>query len=261
MIAFLTDWSLKSYYVGVAKAVMKRINPDVDIIDITHEIKPFDVRMAAHILLRASKDFPEGTIFVAVVDYGVGTTRSAICMRTKNEQFYVGPDNGIFTYVALNYGIKQVRELDNKSFHYGSSYTFHGRDIFAAVAAHLSKGVRFEDIGSVLPNYIVLPIKIAQIQADTLIGEIAYFDGFGNIQTNIPVSYVEKIGWDIDDIIALNDKFELTYVKAYGDVEKGKGLVHVDSSGFLEIAINQGCAEEFFKLNQGQQIILRRKKL
>ncbi len=260
MIAFLTDWSLKSYYVGVAKAVMKKINPDAEIIDITHDIKPFDVRMAAHILLRASVDFPQGTIFVAVVDYGVGTSRKAICIRTKNEQFYIGPDNGIFTYVALNYGVKQVRELDNKSFHYGSSYTFHGRDIFAAVAGHLSKGVRFEDVGSVLPNYIVLPVKAAQVQADAVIGEVVYFDGFGNVETNIPASSIQKLGWDIDDTILLNDKIELTYVKAYGDVEKGKGLVHIDSSGFLEIAINQGCAEEFFKLNQGQQITLRRKK-
>jgi len=115
MIGFLTDWSVKSHYVGVAKAVMKRINPSVDIIDITHEIEPFNVRMASHILLRASKDFPEGSIFVAVVDYGVGTSRKAICMRTKNEQYYVGPDNGIFTHVALEYGVKQVRELNNKS--------------------------------------------------------------------------------------------------------------------------------------------------
>lgn len=261
MIAFLTDWSLKSYYVGVAKAVMKRINPNADIIDITHDIKPFDVRMAAHVLLRASKDFPEGTIFISVVDYGVGTSRKAICMRTKNEQFYVGPDNGVFTYVALTYGVKQVRELDNKSLHYGSSYTFHGRDIFSAVAAHLSKGVRFEDIGSVLPNYIVLPVKAAQIQAGILAGEVVYFDGFGNIETNIPASFIEKAGWDIDDTVLLNDRFELTYVRTYGDVEKGQKLVHVDSSGFLEIAINQGSAEEFFKMSQGQQITLRRKKI
>ncbi|HEY8540774.1 MAG TPA: SAM-dependent chlorinase/fluorinase, partial [Pseudothermotoga sp.] len=165
-----------------------------------------------------------------------------------------------FTYVALNYGVKQVRELDNKSLHYGSSYTFHGRDIFASVAGHLSKGVRFEDVGSVLPNYIVLPVKVAQVQSDNVIGEVVYCDGFGNIETNISASYVERLGWDIDDIILLNDKFELVYVKAYGDVEKGKGLVHIDSSGFLEIAVNQGCAEEFFKLNQGQQITLRRKR-
>ncbi|MGB9821253.1 MAG: SAM hydrolase/SAM-dependent halogenase family protein [Pseudothermotoga sp.] len=260
MIAFLTDWSLKSYYVGVAKAVMKRINPKAEIIDITHDIKPFDVRMAAHILLRASVDFPQGTVFVAVVDYGVGTSRKAICMRTRNEQFYVGPDNGIFTYVALNYGVKQVRELDNKSLHYGSSYTFHGRDIFASVAGHLSKGVPFEEVGSVLPNYIVLPVKVAQVEKDALIGEVVYCDGFGNIETNIPAAFVEKLGWEIDDIVLLNDRYELSFVRAYGDVAKAHGLVHVDSSGFLEIAVNQASAEEFFKMSQGQQITLRRKK-
>ncbi len=261
MIAFLTDWSLKSYYVGVAKAVMKRINPNVDIIDITHDIKPFDVRMAAHVLLRASADFPEGTIFVAVVDYGVGTARKSICMRTKNEQFYVGPDNGIFTYVALLYGVKQVRELDNKSYHYGSSNTFHGRDIFAAVAAHLSSGVAFEKIGNVLPNYIVLPVKVAQIEGESVLGEVAFCDGFGNVETNIPAAFVKNLGWDIDDTIVLNDTFQLSYVRTYGDVEKGKALVHIDSSGYLEISINQGSAADVFNLEEGAQIKLRRRKL
>jgi hypothetical protein len=260
VIAFLTDWSLKSYYVGVAKAVMKKINPSVDVVDITHDIKPFDVRMAAHVLLRASFDFPENTVFVAVVDYGVGTNRKAICVKTKNNHFYVGPDNGIFTYVAQHYGVKQIRELDNKSFHYGSSYTFHGRDIFAAVAGYLSKGIPFEQIGSVLPNYIVLPTKNAQLGSDFMIGEVVYFDGFGNVETNIPACFVEKLQWEMDDVILLNERYELIYVKAYGDVEKGKGLVHVDSSGFIEISVNQDSAANVFKFHEGELVKLRRKK-
>ncbi len=259
MIAFLTDWSYKSYYVGVAKAVMKRINPSAEIIDITHEIAPYDVRMAAHVLLRASFDFPEGTIFVAVVDYGVGTARKAICVRTRNDHFYIGPDNGIFTFVADYYKVKQVRELDNKKLHYGSSNTFHGRDIFAAVAAHLSKGCPFEEVGNVLPNFIVLPYKVAEICDDTIVGEVVFFDGFGNVETNIPKSLVEKLRWDIDDTLILNNKFELTYVRAYGDVSKGSVLAHIDSSGFLEISVNQGSARDLLVLRQGQQITLRRK--
>lgn len=260
MIGFLTDWSVRSHYVGVAKAVMKRINPSVEIIDITHEIEPFNVRMASHILLRASKDFPTGSIFVAVVDYGVGTSRKAICMRTKNEQYYVGPDNGIFTHVALEYGVKQVRELNSKKYHYASSYTFHGRDIFAPVAAHLSKGVPFEELGDVLPNFIVLPTKQAEVLNETIIGEVAYFDSFGNIQTNIPVEMVQRLGWEIDDVLILNDKFDLPYVRTFGEVVKGSLLVHPDSSGFLEIAVNRDSAAERLELKQGQQITLRRKR-
>ncbi|AEH50410.1 SAM hydrolase/SAM-dependent halogenase family protein [Pseudothermotoga thermarum] len=259
MIAFLTDWSYKSYYVGVAKAVMKRINPSVEIIDITHEINPYDVRMAAHVLLRASFDFPEGTIFVAVVDYGVGTSRKAICMRTKNDHFYIGPDNGIFTFVADYYKVKQVRELDNKKLHYGSSYTFHGRDIFAAVAAHLSKGCPFEEVGSVLPNFVVLPYKPAEISEDSIVGEVVFFDGFGNVETNIPGEFVERLGWEIDDELTINGKYKATYAKAYGDVPKGSILVHIDSSGFLEIAANQASARDILGLKQGQQIVIRRK--
>ncbi|MGB9789224.1 SAM hydrolase/SAM-dependent halogenase family protein [Thermotoga caldifontis] len=260
MIGFLTDWSVRSHYVGVAKAVMKRINPSVEIIDITHEIEPFNVRMASHILLRASKDFPPGSIFVAVVDYGVGTSRKAICMRTKNEQFFVGPDNGIFTHVALEYGVKQVRELNNKKYHYASSYTFHGRDIFAPVAAHLSRGVPFEELGDVLPNFVVLPAKQAEIVNESIVAEIAYFDSFGNVQTNVPIQFAERLEWQMDDVILINETFEATYVRTFGDVPKGALLVHPDSSGFLEIAINQGSAAEKLKLKQGQQITLRRKK-
>ncbi len=258
MIAFLTDWSYKSYYVGVAKAVMKRINPSVEIIDITHEITPYDVRMAAHILLRSSFDFPEGTIFVAVVDYGVGTSRKAICVRTKNDHFYVGPDNGIFTFVAEHYNVKQVRELDNKKLHYGSSSTFHGRDIFAAVAAHLSKGCPFEQVGTVLPNFLVLPHKTAEILNGAIVGEVVFMDSFGNVETNIPSHLIQQLGWEVDDTLILNEKVNLVYARTYGDVAKGSLLAHIDSSGFLEIAANQRSASDLLGLKQGQQILLRR---
>jgi len=258
MIAFLTDWSVKSYYVGVAKAVIKRINPGAEIIDITHEINPFDVRMACHVLLRASKDFPKGTIFLAVVDHGVGTVRKPICMVTKNEHLYIGPDNGLFTLVAHEYGVKQIRELNNKMFHYGSSATFHGRDIFASVAAHLSKGVSIQEIGSVLPNYNILPFKSAQMEENSLIGEIAFFDAFGNAQTNIPNTLAQELNWEMDDMIQFG-KVDLPYVRTYGDVEKGTPLIHPDSSGYLEIAVNQGSAREILHMEQGQEITLRRK--
>lgn len=118
MIGFLTDWGLKSHYVGVAKAVIKRINPSAEIIDITHEIEPFNVRKASHVLYRASLDFPPSTVFLVVVDYGVGTARKAIVMKTRNDLFFVAPDNGVLTVVAEEYGVAEIREIENRELFY-----------------------------------------------------------------------------------------------------------------------------------------------
>ena len=263
MIAFLSDWGYTSYYVGVAKAVIKRIHPDAVIIDITHGIEPFNVRMAMHVLYRASKDFLEGTIFLAVVDYGVGTIRKSIVMRTKNNMFFVGPDNGIFTLVAEEYGVKEIREINNRKLFYKKdpSFTFHGRDIFAPAAAHLDKGIAMENIGTRLMSYEVLKYRKAKIDGRTIIGEVAFFDSFGNIETNVPFQLLVDLNIDFDDILALkigNKSFKIPLVRTYCDVPEGELLIHPDSSGFLEIAINQGSAREYLKVKQGCEIVLEK---
>jgi len=146
LIAFMTDWGFSNYYVGVAKAVIKSINPNVEIIDLIHGIEPFNVRMAMHVLHRAVPDFPRDTVFLVVVDQGVGTARKAIAFRDKEGRHFVGPDNGVFTLVIEDYGIDEIRELTNRDYFYRRkpSHTFHGRDIFAPVAAHIQ---RSSDIG------------------------------------------------------------------------------------------------------------------
>ncbi|MDD4479399.1 MAG: SAM-dependent chlorinase/fluorinase, partial [Mesotoga sp.] len=130
MIAFLTDWGYDSYYVGIAKAVVREINRDVEILDICHNIKPFSVRHAAHVIERAIKDLPADTVFLAVVDPGVGTSRKPVAMVLKNGMCMVGPDNGNFTLAAESFGVHEVRELENRQYHRGVSRSFHGRDIF-----------------------------------------------------------------------------------------------------------------------------------
>jgi len=263
MIAFLSDWGYTSYYVGVAKAVIKRIHPDAVIIDITHGIEPFNVRMAMHVLYRASKDFLEGTVFLAVVDHGVGTARKSIVMRTKNNMFFVGPDNGIFTLVAEEYGVKEIREITNRKLYYKKdpSFTFHGRDIFAPAAAHLDKGMPMENLGTRLMSYEVLKYKRAKIDERRIVGEVAFFDSFGNIETNIPFQFFMDMGIDLDDVLTLrvgNKSFKVPFVRTYGDVSEGELLIHPDSSGFLEIAMNQGSAREYLKVEQSSEIILEK---
>ena len=263
MIAFLSDWGYTSYYVGVTKAVIKRIHPDAVIVDITHGIEPFNVRMAMHVLYRASKDFLEGTVFLAVVDHGVGTSRKSIAMRTKNNLFFVGPDNGIFTLVAEEYGVKEIRELTNRNLYYKKdpSFTFHGRDIFAPAAAHLDKGTPMDSLGTRLMSYEVLKYRKARYEGRRIVGEVAFFDSFGNVETNIPFQLLMDMGIDLDDILVLklkNRTFEIPFVRAYGDVSEGELLIHPDSSGYLEIAMNQGSAKDHLRVEQGTEIILEK---
>jgi len=260
LIAFLSDWGLKSYYVGVCKAVIYSINPEAKVIDLTHEVEPFCVREAMHILYRAYRDFPPRTVFLAVVDYGVGTERKAIAFSTKSGYLFVGPDNGLFTLIAKEDIICEVRELSNTSFFYKKepSSSFHGRDIFAPCAAFLSKGTPLENFGSPLSGITFLNYQKPQLKKDKIVGEIAFFDRFGNIETNIPeiwlsdqkgLKFYQKLPICID-----SKMYMAYYVPTYGNVPRGEILLHGDSSGFLEIAVNQGNAREKLKVKTGSVV-------
>ncbi|ACM24102.1 MULTISPECIES: SAM hydrolase/SAM-dependent halogenase family protein [Thermotoga] len=259
MIGFLTDWGLKSHYVGVAKAVIKRINPSAEIIDITHEIEPFNVRKASHVLYRASLDFPPSTVFLVVVDYGVGTARKAIVMKTRNDLFFVAPDNGVLTVVAEEYGVAEIREIENRELFYkkSPSFTFHGRDIFAPVAAHLDMGLPMEKVGERLLSYEALKMRKPTLKEDCVIGEIAVVDTFGNVSTNIPFEMFMSLGVDFDDVVRVKvgkKEYRATVTRAFGDVERGELLVHPDSAGFLEVAVNMGDAREVLSVKEGDEI-------
>ncbi|HCZ06520.1 MAG: hypothetical protein PWP37_77 [Thermotogota bacterium] len=264
MIGFLSDWGHKSYYVGVAKAVIYSLNPNATIVDITHEISPFNVREAMHILLRASQNFPEGSVFLCVVDYGVGTARKSIALRTRNDYFFVGPDNGLFTLVAHHFGVKDIREITNPRFMLKKvSASFHGRDIFAPTAALIDAGEPFEEIGHRLMTYEELKYNEARMVAGRITGEVAYVDGFGNVETNIPGSLLEKAGIELDssvDLVVNGRTFKAVYCRTFGDVMKGELLVHADSSGYLEVAVNQGNAASLLKVKGGEEVFLEKGK-
>jgi hypothetical protein len=265
-IAFLTDWGISSYYVGVAKSVMKQINPQAEIIDITHDIEPFNIHEAMYILQRAFPDFPPRTVFCAVVDYGVGTERLPIAIKLLNGSFLVGPGNGIFTLLVEQYQMKKAVILQNPNYFYHPtpSTTFHGRDIFAPVSAHLSLGIPIENLGPYIESITLLPVTHPVIQGDILTGEIAFCDRFGNIETNIPGHLLESMGIHPGDHLTIkigeNSCDAIFSAGAYGSIERGQVLIHTDSSGFVEIAVNQGSAKDIL-LHNNFTILINIKKM
>ncbi|KAF2956147.1 SAM-dependent chlorinase/fluorinase [Marinitoga sp. 38H-ov] len=264
MIAFFTDWGNDSYYVGVCKAVMKSINKNVEIIDVLHDTKKFDPKVNAHILYRFSRDFPEGTIFLTVIDAGVGSNRKPIILKTKERNFYfVSPDNGLLTLIAENYGVEKVVEITNEKYFFRKNYstTFHGRDIFSPAAAYLSKGVSMEEFGRELDIINLFRYKKAEIKNNIIEGEIVFFDTFGNIQTNIPAE-LGDILFKKDDEIEIHyegKKIKAYYERVFNDVLPGELLIHPESSGYLEIAVNQGNAKEYIGIDsEGVEIVLKK---
>ena len=259
MIGFLTDWGHDSYYVGVTKAIIKEISPKSEIIDITHTIEPFNIKKAAYIMDRVVSDFPQKTIFLAVVDPSVGTSRKSVLIRMKNGMTFVGPDNGLFTFVIERLGVHEIRELENRQYFYGKSVTFHGRDVFAPVAAHIENGVTIEKFGSRLMTYEVLRYKVPAREGHVITGEVAFCDGFGNIETNIPSDLVSDFE-EGDSLVLKNGKrkFTITFANTYFDVRTGEGLIHCGSNGFLEISVNKGDAKTAFGISQGDPIEIMR---
>ncbi|MCX7654514.1 MAG: SAM-dependent chlorinase/fluorinase [Fervidobacterium sp.] len=248
MIVFMTDWG-NSHYVGICKGVIRSIT-DCEIVDLTHSITPYNVREAMYILDRSVDWFPEKSVFLVVVDYGVGTARKAIAVETE-KYYFVAPDNGILTLVLERYQPRKIVDLVNKKYHVGNSRTFHGRDIFSPAAAYITKGV-FDELGTRMPNYATVPYRKAHLSANTIQGEIAYFDRFGNIETNIPFSWISE-----KDIVKLKVGgriYQVPVVDTYADVDEGELLIHEDSTGYIEIAINKGIAREKIRCSEGCEI-------
>jgi Uncharacterized conserved protein len=251
IITLTTDFGLKDPYVGAMKGVILSINSDILITDITHEIPSYDVFKGAFALRNFYRYFPEGTIHVVVVDPGVGGRRKPIAVEA-DEGMFVGPDNGIFSFIYSESKTVKVVEISNPRYVLANvSSTFHGRDIFAPAAAHLSLGVPVDNLGEKVANPVKLPIKEPEVRENEIIGEIIYTDNFGNLVSNIP-----------DDLIKPGSRI---YVgksiikgtsKSYSDVPKGELLAIIGSSGFLEISVNQGRASEVIDAEKSTIIVL-----
>ncbi|PSN12385.1 hypothetical protein C7293_20430 [filamentous cyanobacterium CCT1] len=252
LIALITDFGTQDSYVGVMKGVMAGICPTAQTIDITHHLPPQDLYAARFTLLSAYPYLPSGTVYLVVVDPGVGTTRRAIAVQTR-QGFLVGPDNGVLSGVLESEPILNAVELANAEYWRvpQPSTTFHGRDIFAPAAAHLSNGVPIDRLG---PAIDPQSLKTLLLTAPTVTetgwqGVVQYIDRFGNAATTISASAVEFDNWTL----TLGETI-LPSGKTYGEVSPGEGLALVGSHGFVEIAVNQGNAQERFGLAVGDRI-------
>ena len=242
IITLTTDFGINDHYVGSMKGVVLGINNEAVITDITHGIPKYDIFKAAYTLRGFYKYFPKDSIHVVVVDPGVGSERRPIIVQTQ-ESIFIGPDNGVFSFVLKESKSVNVFEITNSEFMLEDlSSTFHGRDIFAPVAAHLSLGVDIQDFGEVLKNPISLEIRKPELKGDEIVGEVIYVDSFGNLVTNIPGDLLKgyskvQLGEFVIDSVA----------GSYQDVAKGNLLAIIGSSGLLEISINQGSAADLIK--------------
>lgn len=257
IITLTTDFGAKDPYVAEIKAVILSINPDAEIVDVTHEVEKFSTRMAAYVLACATPYFPKGTVHMVVVDPGVGTKRHAILIQTRRG-FFIGPDNGVLALAANNQGIEHIFDIKNRKLMLPRiSNTFHGRDIFAPVAAHLINGTRPATFGPEICK-ISTP-RFAKIvrRKNMLVGEVLHIDGFGNVITNLGEKELDSM--NIKETVSIelrNIRLRLRLCKAYEEVEKQEALALVGGHNFLEISVNQGNAAQKFRVKSGDEIAL-----
>lgn len=269
VIAVLTDFGDEDFFVASLKGVIAQINPDARIIDITHHIPSFDVVTGSFMLWASYRYFPQRTIFLTVVDPGVGSSRKILCVQTE-EYFFIGPDNGVMSKALEEERITQIRDVTDSTFFLPHpTSTFEARDKMAPVAAWLSKGTLCEQFGPTIVSYKKLGVLKPRREGKNLTGTILHIDKFGNLVTNIPAEMlmpkrkglhspllrlrlVRGSKMDSPEPIGLDVIFRETY----GDAEKGEALCLPGSLGLIEISIREGSASEWLKAGVGDGIIL-----
>lgn len=259
IVALLTDFGTADQYVASMKGVILQINPKVTLVDVTHEIASQDVFHAAFVLRQVLPYYPAETIFVAVVDPGVGTPRRVLAAR-YSDRVVLAPDNGLLTLVHRDADMQEIRVVENRRlFATNLSATFHGRDIFAPVAAHLSRGMSLDQVGPVAGRIEVLDLARPVRHADgTMDGQVCLVDRFGNLITNISVV-------DLSSARAGSRHFEVVVKDrpvgpiriAYSDVPRGEPLAIIGSSQMLEVAVNHGNAARLLGAGRGDSVLLR----
>ncbi len=257
VITLLSDFG--DVYPASMKGVILGIAPEASIVDISHSVPRQDVRAGAFMLMTCARYFPSGTVHVAVVDPGVGTERRPIAVMAESVDsgtlYFIGPDNGLLIPAARSIGELKVYEIMNTNLFLSSvSSTFHGRDVFAPVGAHISKGMNIGDVGRQIFDFVNLDFGEGMKTDGSLQGSIIFIDSFGNIVTNIPSKAVEFKPGDVMEI----QKKRVSFQKSYGFCRAGEPLVLTGSHGYLEIAVNQGNAAAYFNKKQGDKITLRK---
>lgn len=258
IITLLTDFGLRDSYVAEVKGVILSICPEACIVDLSHQVEAFNVRMGAYLLARAAPYFPEGTIHVAVVDPGVGGGRKPILVEAEKGML-VGPDNGLLIPAARKLGMRKVYEITGGNLlPERFTETFHGRDIFAPTAALLARGVPPGELGRPVESWVEATFQEASIKAGRIRGEVVHVDGFGNLVTNIGWELLEAVGVKVGSKIKVTFKngktLKLKLSKAYVEAPAGSLLALVGSWGTLEVSANQADASRMLKVSAGDEV-------
>jgi S-adenosylmethionine hydrolase len=263
LITLLTDFGTSDHFVAAMKGVILSINPQATIVDITHETPPQDVAGAAFTLFAAYDSFPKGTVHVAVVDPGVGSSRRPI-LGLAGDHYFVGPDNGIFSYVFARERDVSVLHLDRDSyFRHPLSATFHGRDLFAPVAAALSNGVQPRHLGSEISDPVLLPSSVPQREGQGRFrGNVLHIDRFGNCITNFTPQDLPASWRDQRFNLLIRRKVIKTLRRyfAEGSDHSAEPFAIWGSAGFLEIAVLNSSAAELLNIERGQEVLLELQK-
>lgn len=265
-IVFMTDFGTANDAVAICRAVIYGMAPDARITDITHQVTPYSIEEASRFLFGVTPYYPPGTIFLVVVDPGVGTSRKAIVAKSKKGQYFVLPDNGLITPVLDRDGLDSAHEITNESWMIQAplSSTFHGRDIFSPAAAHLARGWDFTQAGPAVPQLVRLAPKTSTATDQGIEGDIiALDDPFGSLVTDITGAEFKTLGYSLGDkvLVQINKRpVTLPYVKTFMGVAIGESLLYIDSRGRVGIAINQGNYSRKFNITPPGVIFIPRKR-
>jgi S-adenosylmethionine hydrolase len=265
-VVFMTDFGVVDDSVALCKGVMYGIAPNLRIVDLTHQVDPFSIADAARFLFGATPYFPAGTVFVVVVDPTVGSSRRAVVVESKRGQFFVLPDNGLITMVEDRDGIATAREITNPDWMIGAkiSSTFHGRDIFSPVGAHIARGDDWTQVGPEVPKLVRLDLKPSKLDEKGLSGEVIALDGpFGNLITNMNGEDFLKLGYQRGDKLKITIggyDMELPFVSTFSDVRLKQPLLYIDSRGRVSFALNQASFAAAYDIHPPRQVFIPRKK-
>jgi hypothetical protein len=265
-IVFMTDFGVVDDSVAICRGVMYSIMPEVRIVDLTHQVTPFSILDGARFLYGATPYYPAGTVFVVVVDPGVGSTRKAIVAKSKRGQYFVLPDNGLLTLVEQRDGIEGVHDITNTDWMIGTklSSTFHGRDIFSPVGAHVARGDDWTKVGPemAVASLVRLALKAARLDDRGVTAEVIATDGpFGNLVTNLDAEDFLKLGYQRGQEVPvkIGDKeMQMKFVRTFSDVALGQPLLYIDSRGHLGLAVNQGSFTAAYGLKPPVELFIPR---
>lgn len=255
IITLTSDFGLQDHYVGVMKAVILGISPGSRLIDVSHEIPPQDIMAGAWVVRNSAMLFPPDTVHLVVVDPGVGTDRRPVALKIE-DQFFVGPDNGIFSLIADEYSYEAVQLTNKKYWRKEISNTFHGRDIFSPVAAHLAAGAPFSDLGEPLKELVRYRWAVPISDKDGIQGWVVHIDRYGNLISNISKDLILEAGDPSQLKVYVGNTILEGLVSTFAAVTDGEPAAYIGSSGMLEIGINKGNAREMLGVEKGAQLSL-----